>query len=115
MRFLADENFNNEILRGLRRRIPEVDITRVQDTEVAGRPDPSVLAWAAEHGFIVLSHDINTMRGFYYDRINAGLPVPGLFLVSGNKPIGTIIENLELIVKASEESEWMGVIRFLPL
>lgn len=115
MRFLADENFNNEILRGLRRRIPDVDITRVQDTELASQPDPEVLAWAAEHGYIVLSHDVNTMRGFFYDRVNAELPVPGLFLVQGDKPIGAVIESLELIITASDESEWQRTIRFLPL
>jgi len=115
MRFLADENFNNEILRGLRRRVPEVEITRVQDIELVSQPDPEVLAWAAEHGTIVLSHDVNTMRGFFYDRVNSGLPVPGLFLVQGEKPIGAVIESLELIVNASDESEWLGTIRFLPL
>ena len=47
MRLLADENFNNEILRGLRRRVPDVDITRIQDTELAGQPDTLVLEWAA--------------------------------------------------------------------
>lgn len=33
-RFLADENFNNRILRGLRREISDIDILRVQDTHV---------------------------------------------------------------------------------
>src|SRR5688572_20334661 len=115
MRFLADENFNNEILRGLHRRIPDVEIIRAQDTELASQPDPDVLAWAAENGYIILSHDVNTMRGFFYDRLTADLPVPGLFLVQGDKPIGAVIESLELIIMASDESEWVGTIRFLPL
>lgn len=34
MRFLADENFSNRILRGLRRENAEADIVRVQDTEI---------------------------------------------------------------------------------
>jgi len=115
MRFLADENFNNEILRGLERRVPDVDITRIQDTELAGEPDTLILEWAVEHDFIVLTHDVNTMRGYFYERINTGLPVPGLFLVHGAKPVGEVIEALELIVLASEENEWQGEIRYLPL
>ena len=31
LRFLADENLNNQIVRGVLRRKPDVDIVRVQD------------------------------------------------------------------------------------
>jgi hypothetical protein len=31
MRLLTDENFNGAILRGLIRRLPELDVVRVQD------------------------------------------------------------------------------------
>jgi hypothetical protein len=115
MRFLADENFNNEIIRGLERRVPNVDITRIQDTELAGKPDTLILEWATRHDYIVLTHDVNTMQGYFYERINADLPVPGLFLVHGTKPVGEVIEALELILLASEEYEWQGEIRYLPL
>ena len=43
-RFLADENFNNDLLRALVRRLPELDIARVQDTSMAGVDDPTLLA-----------------------------------------------------------------------
>ncbi|MCI0681628.1 MAG: hypothetical protein L0Y71_05960 [Gemmataceae bacterium] len=33
--------------RGLRRRLPEIDLVRVQDALPQGMPDPAVLAWAA--------------------------------------------------------------------
>lgn len=115
IRFLADENFNNDILRALRRRVPEAELLRVQDTELLGKPDPLLLEWAAQRDYAVLSHDVNTMRGFYYERVNAGLPVPRLFLVHGNKPIGAVINDLELILLASDESEWLSGIRYLPL
>lgn len=47
LRFVADENFNNDIVRGLLRRTPELDIVRVQDVELSGADDPTVLDWAA--------------------------------------------------------------------
>ena len=39
-----DENFNNNVLRGLLRRNPALDAVRVQDAGLAGRNDPAVLA-----------------------------------------------------------------------
>jgi hypothetical protein len=114
IRFLADENFNNEILRGVQRRVPDAEITRIQDTELAEQPDTVILEWAALQGFIVLMHDVNTMRGYFYERINAGLRVPGLFLIHATEPVGAVIETLVLILLASEEIEWRGSIWFLP-
>ena len=115
MRFLADENFNNEILRGLRRRVPDADLARIQDTELAGKADTVILEWATQHNYFVLSHDVNTMRGYFYARVNAGLAVPGLFLVHNTKPVGDVIDSLELIILASDEAEWAGELRYLPL
>jgi hypothetical protein len=114
IRFLADENFNNEILRAVRRRVPEAELLRVQDTELASKPDTLILEWAARQGYIVLTHDVNTMRGYFYDRVKADLPVPGLFLIHGTKPIGQVIDALELILLASDESEWEGEIEYVP-
>ena len=43
LRLLADENFNNDIVRGLLRRRPDLDVVRVQDVGLSGAEDPSVL------------------------------------------------------------------------
>lgn len=39
IRLAADEDFDNDILRGLRRRVPHVDILRVQDAGLSGPKD----------------------------------------------------------------------------
>jgi len=41
--FAADENFNNDIVRGLLRRKPDLNIVRVQDAGLSGADDPTVL------------------------------------------------------------------------
>ena len=46
--FLADENFNNDIIRGVVRRDRSIGIVRVQDVGLSGLGDPEVLQWAAE-------------------------------------------------------------------
>lgn len=115
IRFLADENLNNEIIRGVKRRVPDAEFLRVQDTELAGQPDPMLLEWAAEHRFIVLTHDVNTMRAYFYERMAQNLPVPGLFLIPGSRQIGDVIESLELVLLVSDLTEWEGKIHYLPL
>ena len=49
IRLLADENFNNNIVRAVRMRAPDVDIVRVQDIGLSGADDPTVLDWADQH------------------------------------------------------------------
>ena len=114
-RFLADENFNNQIVRGVHRQSPGVDIVRVQDVNLSGADDPTVLAWAAQEGRIVLTHDVATMTTFAYQRIQAGLSMPGLFEVSRRVSVGLAIEEIILIAECSFEGECEGQIRFLPL
>jgi predicted nuclease of predicted toxin-antitoxin system len=55
----ADENFNNDIGRGLLRRRPDLDILRVQEVGLSGADDPTVLEWAAREGRVLFSHDIS--------------------------------------------------------
>ena len=113
--FLADENFNNQIVRGVLCQSPDINIVRVQDVGLSGADDPTVLACAAQEGLIVLTHDVATMITFAYERIQAGLSMPGLFEVSRRVPVGLTIEEIILIAECSVEREWEGQVRFLPL
>lgn len=54
--FLADENFNGAVVRGLLRQVPSVDIVRVQDVGLSSAEDPAVLDWAAREGRVLLTH-----------------------------------------------------------
>lgn len=42
LRLAADENFNNNIVRGLLRRNPTLDIVRIQDVGLSGADDSQV-------------------------------------------------------------------------
>jgi len=111
----TDEDFNNRIVRGLQRRQPDLEISRVQDAGLAGRSDEDVLAWAAEEGRILLTHDVTTMKQAAYDRIAADLPMPGVFEISQDVPIGRAVDDILLILLCSDQDEWRGQVRFLPL
>jgi hypothetical protein len=90
-------------------------IVRVWDTGLSGESDPLVLEWAARAKRILLTHDIRIMRRRAYARLEAGLPMPGVFVVPQSFPIGQAIEDLLLIAECSLDSEWEGQVRVLPL
>jgi predicted nuclease of predicted toxin-antitoxin system len=68
LRWLADENFNNDILRALRRRSPDIDIVRAQDVGLTGVNDEALLVWAAEQERVLLTHDVSTITAHAYRR-----------------------------------------------
>ena len=115
MRFLADENFNNDIVRGLIRRKTDLDIVRVQDVGLSGADDPTVLEWAAKEGRILLTHDVSTITHYAYERISAAKAMPGVFEVSRELPLGAVIEDILLLADYSIDGEWEGQVRYLPL
>ncbi len=114
-RFLADNDFNERVLRGLLRRQPTMEILRVRGVGLDQAPDDVVLAYAAAERWIVLSHDVNTMSAAACDRIVAGLPMAGLVLVRQHARLLPTITDLLTIWGASEAEEWADRVEFLPL
>ena len=115
IRFVADENFNNNIIRGLLRRHPDLDIVRIQDKNLSGANDPTVLEWAAQEKRVLQTHDVATITRYAYERVEADLKMPGVFEVSLEVSIGRVIEDILLLVECSFEGEWEGQIQYLPL
>jgi hypothetical protein len=115
LRLAADENFNNDIVRGLLRRKSDLDIARIQDVGLSGADDPTVLQWAAQEGRVLLTHDVSTITKFAYERVSTGKPMPGVFEVSRSVPIGIAIEDILLLAECSIEGEWDGQVNYLPL
>lgn len=115
LRLLADENFNGRILRALRRRIPDLDAVRMQDTSLSGADDPTLLQFAATEGRVVLTHDVETLVGYAWERVRSGMEMPGVIVALTERPIGQVIEDLEILVLASRPEELEAQIRFLPL
>ena len=86
IRFLADENFDRAIVKGLQRRAPSIDILTAQEAGLRMLDDPAVLAWAA-----------------------------GVFEIRESLPRGPVIEDLLLISGASEPEDWKDTVHYLPL
>ena len=115
LRLISDENFNGDILRGLFRRCPDLDVVRIQDVGLDAASDPSILEWAAVEERIVLTHDRDTMPFFAYDRVKAAQPMPGVFLVSDVMPLGQAIDEILLAADCLPPEECKNLVRFFPL
>lgn len=112
---MSDENFNGDILRRLYRHRAELDVVRIQDVGLSAALDPDVLAWAADEGRILLTHDRDMMPRFAYDRVRARQPMPGVFLVSDLMPVGQAIDEIMLAFECLLPEECKDFVRFFPL
>ena len=115
LRLASDADVHGEILRGLRRRLPEINLLRAQDALPEGTPDPEVLAWAAAEDRILITNDRNTMVGFAYQRVAAGEPVSGLIATTNEQSIGSAIDDILLVAECMSEAEIRDqIVVFLP-
>lgn len=115
LKLLADENFDNTVVRGLLRRKSSIDIVRVQDVGLSGVDDPTILAWAAEENRILLTHDVATITRFAYERVAQGISMPGVIEVSTDAQTGQVIEDILVVIECSLDGELEGQIHYLPL
>ena len=115
LRLASDADVNGDILRGLRRRVPDIDLARAQDTLPDGTPDAEVLAWAAAENRILITNDRSTMIGIAFQRVAAGELVPGLIATSSEQSIGRAIDDILLIAEYMPEEEIRDqVVVYLP-
>jgi hypothetical protein len=115
IRVMADEDFDARIIRGLRRRLPSVDLIPCQKIGLRTVHDRVILDNAAKLGRVLLSRDVRTMTAFALERVAKGLPMPGVILVVQGYPIRTAIEELEFIAQCGEPEDFANKVIRLPL
>ncbi|MGH3992866.1 MAG: hypothetical protein ACRDSN_10440, partial [Pseudonocardiaceae bacterium] len=74
-----------------------------------------VLEWAAAENRVLLTHDVATMARYAYERVEAGLPMPGVFEIGTGVPLARVIDEILLLAECSYHGEWEGQVRYLPL
>ena len=115
IRLLADENIDDEIISGVLRRCTGLVFESVRDVGLASTPDPDILEWCAANAAILVTYDRNTIPKYAYERLAAGLPMPGVFIVRDRAPLGEAVHELSRIASGSEQSEWEERVVFLPV
>jgi hypothetical protein len=116
LKWLADECFDNDIIRGLFRRSPDLDLIRAQDvSEIAGSDDEKLLAWATANKRVVLTHDLATMVPALLLQPQHASGCAPIVLVPDSLAIGQVIEEVLLLDRCSQESDWVAGVIYLPL
>jgi predicted nuclease of predicted toxin-antitoxin system len=110
-----DENFDHHILRALLRRVPGLDAKTVQEESLHGASDPEVLAWAAAEGRVLLTHDVQTVTRFAYERVERGEPMPGVIEIPSRATVAEVIDDLVLVATCSMAADCSDQVIYLPL
>jgi hypothetical protein len=115
LRLLIDHDLDQDILRGLIHRVPDLDAVAALEVGLSAASDPELLAWAAAEGRVIVTHDYRTMPDHAGNRMAAGETIAGLIVVSRRLSIREVLNDLEMIVSCSDANEWENIVRHLPL
>jgi predicted nuclease of predicted toxin-antitoxin system len=114
LRFVTDNDFNEDIVTGLLTERPGLDLVRVREVGFRNAEDPDILAWAASEGRIVRTHDRKTMPAFAYERVRLGQPMPGVFLMRNRAQLRPLIDDILLADELTGMEEWKDKVTHLP-
>ncbi|HEY7337297.1 MAG TPA: hypothetical protein VH639_20570 [Bryobacteraceae bacterium] len=114
IKFQADNDLNNAILVGVRRREPACDFQTALQAKLHGLSDLAVPARTASESRILVTHDRKTMPIHFAEFLAAENVSPGVVVVSQKADIGAVIESLVLLWAASDLKEWENRIFELP-
>ena len=115
-RFLIDENISPRYRTQLLYHEPSLTVLAVGDEGAPPKstPDPEILEWCEQHQFSLITNNRESMPQHLSDHLSAGHHVPGIFTINLEAPMGKIIEELLLIVGASDEDEYIDRITYIP-
>jgi len=82
---------------------------------LAGSPDAALLEWAAEHQFVLVTHDRKTMLRTAHERVRSGQKTAGLVIVKKELPWAAAIQDLVLLLECSTERDFENEVIFIPL
>lgn len=114
VRFQADADLHEGIVRILRRRRPALEFRTATEADLEGKNDAEVLRIAEDEGRVLVSHDRKTMPDAFGEFVAAGGSV-GVLLISQSLNPHEAAEELLLIWEATEADEWVDVIASIPL
>src|SRR5690348_10440445 len=115
LRLASDVDVNGDILRGIRRQSPDIDLIRVQDVLPKDTADKDILAWAAAENRVLISNDRNTTIGFAIQRAATQEKTTGIIITTNEQSVGAAIEDILLIATCMSEQEMQNqVVVYLP-
>jgi hypothetical protein len=115
LRLLFDQDFDEDIVQGLLRHLPELDYVTARAIGMSAALDPELLRWAVQENRILVTHDRKTMPGHVRAGLEAGRTVAEVFIVPQRMAIAQAINDLHILVICSTMDEWQNIVRNLPL
>lgn len=115
VRFQADADLNQTIVRATLRREPTIDFQTAQAANLSGLGDEEVLAIAGREGRLLVTHDRKTIPYHFADLITTSQISSGVLIVPQKLSIARVVDDLLLIWTATDAEEWTNQIRSLPL
>jgi hypothetical protein len=110
---LSNHNVRSAVVTGLRLR--GVDIVTARELSASRLPDDELLDLGARLQRVLVSHDDDLIAEAHKRQVG-GSPFPGVVYCHQSKlTVGAMIEELELLAKASELSDLQDQVVFLPL
>ena len=107
IRFHLDENIENGVAEGLRRR--GIDVTTPRDAGLAGASDSDHLAFALQDRRIIVTHDRDFLRQVAQGISHAGIA----FCPHGSRTVGDMIRSLILLHEVYDSSDMQGHVEYL--
>jgi predicted nuclease of predicted toxin-antitoxin system len=115
LRLVSDEDVHGDIIRGLLRQAPDLDLIRTQDVGLRGSPDTTVLAWAAAENRVLITQDRKTLVGSAWVRVTAGEAMPGVLALRPHATIGEAIDDIILVARCYDEEDMRDQVIYIPL
>lgn len=115
LKILIDQDFDHDILRGVIRRLPQVDFVTAFETGLSDWDDEQLLLWASQNGRVLITHDRRTMPTHFAALLEKGESLQGVIISPRQLSIKQAIDELEMIIFCSENDEWRDILKILPL
>ena len=117
VKYLLDGNVDLDYRAQLLRHDPTLVAWAINDPGAPSKetPDPAILRWCEEHGFILVTNNRRSMPRHLADHLTEGRHIPGIFVLNPEMSMGETIEELIIIAAASFADEYQDLISYLPL
>ena len=115
--YLLDEHISLSYRTQLVRRKPDLRVWAIGDPNAPpkGTPDPDILVWCEENGFILITNNRKTMPVHLASHLADNRHIPGIFILNEDMSMGQIIDELIVISEAAFEDDYQDRISFMPL
>jgi len=117
IRLLLDEHIPASYQSQIIRHSVDAEVWRIGDEGAPprGAPDPELLNWCSENGFMLVTNNRKSMPAHLRDHLAEGRHIRGILTIDSAGALGPTIDSLLIYASASTEEELCDRITFVTL